>query len=87
MKIEIINCFLTAQLIISSNNLKIYFLLFCQLKSFAKNASSIFFKKNYLSLFFLFDDVFLFNFEFDVNDISLFELKICLLSFSFSKIQ
>ncbi len=44
--------------------------------------------KSLFIMFFLFDDVFLFNFEFDVDDIflfdfSLFELEIWLLSSSF----
>ncbi len=78
MKIETINCFLTTQSIISSNNLKIYSSALFRLRSFTKNASIVFSK----ICLFLFDEVFLFNIEFDVDDISLFELEIWLLSFS-----
>ncbi len=72
IKIETMNCFLTTQSIILLNNLKIYFSTFFWSRSFAKNASIVF-SKICLSMFFLFDDVFLFNFEFDVDDISLFD--------------
>ncbi len=87
MNIETMSCFLTTQLIILSNNLKIYFSMFFRSRSFATNVLIIF-SKICLSLFFLFNDVFLFNFEFNVDDIfffnfSLFELEIWLLSFFF----
>jgi hypothetical protein len=86
MKIDTMNYFLTTQSIISLNNSKIYSSTFFRSRSFAKNASIVFLKIC-LSLFFLFDNVFLFNFEFDVDDISLFdfilfEFEIWLLSFS-----
>jgi hypothetical protein len=86
MKIETINCFLTTQSIVSSNNLKMYSSAFFRSRSFAKKAFVVL-SKICLSLFLLFDDVFLFNFKFDVDNISLFEFEIWLLSFSFFKFE
>jgi hypothetical protein len=91
MKIETMNCFLTIQSIISSNNLKIYSSAFLQSRSFAKKTFAVL-SKICLSLFSFIDDVFLFNFEFDVDDIFLFdfflfELEIWLLSFSFFEFE
>ncbi len=75
MKIEMMNCFLTTQSIILLNHLKIYSSTLFRSRSFAKN-SSTFFSKICLLLFSLFNDVFLLNFEFNVDEISLFELEI-----------
>jgi hypothetical protein len=63
----------------------IFFSVF-SIKIICKECTDVF-SKICLSLFFLFDDVFRFNIKFEIDNISLFEFEIWLLSFSFFELE